>query len=197
MQADEALAASTGNVFEADPEQHGWVYGMEPITGLTLYVSCPGHQQPPGVHALIQQCARLAEGNPRGMTGVLGCMLHAVARVHALTGPLNQRLWLRPAGSEGLPVRAPGEADRHLLPRPLGGPQRQQHGCWHVGALLLGAQPLPATGCRCRSVPLGPPGAHLSPLSDCPQRCSADMAYSVRQHLACMPATQPHTHVHN
>lgn len=41
MQADEALAASTGNVFEADPEQHGWRYGMEPVTGLTLYVSCP------------------------------------------------------------------------------------------------------------------------------------------------------------
>lgn len=37
-QADEALAASTGSAFAADPEQHAWRFGMEPITGLTLYV---------------------------------------------------------------------------------------------------------------------------------------------------------------
>ena len=41
MQADDALAASTGNAFAPDPAQHDWMYGMEPVTGLTLYVSCP------------------------------------------------------------------------------------------------------------------------------------------------------------
>ena len=37
--ADEALAASTGNAFQADPDQHAWRFGMEPVTGLTLSVS--------------------------------------------------------------------------------------------------------------------------------------------------------------
>ncbi|KAK9917273.1 hypothetical protein WJX75_002617 [Coccomyxa subellipsoidea] len=37
LQADESLAASTGARFAPDPDVHGYKFGVEPVTGLTVY----------------------------------------------------------------------------------------------------------------------------------------------------------------
>ena len=37
-QADPALAASTGSSFAADSDAHGYRFGVEQVTGLTVYV---------------------------------------------------------------------------------------------------------------------------------------------------------------
>lgn len=44
-QADPALATSTGSAFAADADAHGYRFGVEPVTGLTVYVRSP-FQQP-------------------------------------------------------------------------------------------------------------------------------------------------------
>ena len=41
--ADPSIANSTGNAFRVSPEDHGWYYAAEHVTGLTIDVSCGRH----------------------------------------------------------------------------------------------------------------------------------------------------------
>ena len=43
--ADPSIANSTGNMFRVSPEDHGWYYAVEHITGLTVDVS-RAHPEP-------------------------------------------------------------------------------------------------------------------------------------------------------
>lgn len=65
-QADESLAASTGARFAPDLDVHGYKFGVEPVTGLTVYVRNHSPHQPRSKFISrpfpLQQCLKMMHG---------------------------------------------------------------------------------------------------------------------------------------